>query len=96
MILQLDLEKNEVKFYNNKSEKWKVTLVDTGLNTLTGGRIIRAKEYIGNERFMLTYGDGISNVNINGILKFHEGHKKAITMTAVKPEGRFGAIEIRE
>jgi len=94
--LTIDLANNSIIFHNNKSECWKVTLLDTGLDTLTGGRVKRAQEFIRNERFMLTYGDGISDININELIKFHEKHKKAVTITAVKPEGRFGAIDIGE
>jgi len=78
----------------SKREAWKVTVVDTGLNTMTGGRIRRIKEYIGNETFMLTYGDGVANVNIKELLEFHYSKKKQATLTAVKPEGRFGFLEI--
>jgi glucose-1-phosphate cytidylyltransferase len=92
--LTIDLANNSIIFHNNKSECWKVTLLDTGLNTLTGGRIKQAQDFIRKERFMLTYGDGISDININELIKFHEKHKKAVTITAVKPEGRFGAIDI--
>ena len=67
--LTVNLENNEVKFHNNKSEQWKVTLIDTGVNTLTGGRIKRAQDFVKNERFMLTYGDGVSDININKLRK---------------------------
>ena len=80
--------------HNNKSEPWKVTLIDTGLNTKTGGRIKRIQPYIGNEPFMLTYGDGVGDININNLVKYHKQHGKAITMTAVQPEGRFGSLQI--
>lgn len=76
------------------SEKWKVTVVNTGLNTMTGGRIKRIKEYIGNETFMLTYGDGVSDVDISKLLNFHVANKKMVTMTAVQPNGRFGIVDI--
>ena len=75
---------------------WKVTLLDTGKSTMTGGRVKRLKKYIGNEPFFLTYGDGVSNVNINDLLKFHKGHNKMITMTAVRPPARFGELELNE
>lgn len=77
-------------------EPWKVTLVNTGLRTLTAGRILRAREYIGNESFMLTYGDGVSNVNIKELLEFHQSHKKIATISTTQPEGRFGAIKLSE
>lgn len=87
---------NKLEIHNNQSEDWRITLVDTGNNTMTGGRILRAKERIGNEPFLLTYGDGVSDVPINKLIEFHKNHKKKITMTAVRPEGRFGALEIGE
>ena len=80
--------------HNNVAESWEVTIVDTGLNTLTGGRIKRVKEYIGNEPFMLTYGDGVCDVNIADLLKFHKEGGKLATMTAIQPGGRFGTLEI--
>jgi glucose-1-phosphate cytidylyltransferase len=83
-----------MEVHNNSSEPWKVTLLDTGLHTMTGGRIKRAKEYIGNQTFMLTYGDGVSNIDLQKLLSFHKSHKKSVTMTAVQPEGRFGALDI--
>ena len=70
--------------------------MDTGLNTMTGGRIKQAKQYLGNEYCLLTYGDGLSNVNINTLVDFHKMHMKAITMTAVQPDGRYGALDIIE
>lgn len=89
-----DLSENEMIVHNNYSEPWKVTLVDTGLNTMTGGRIKRIKDYIGNEPFMLTYGDGVSDVNINELLDFHEKHGKIATITAIHLGGRFGVIDV--
>jgi glucose-1-phosphate cytidylyltransferase len=92
----IDLSNNKMEVHNNSSEPWKVTLLETGLNTMTGGRIKRAKQFIGNERFLLTYGDGVSNVDLNALIKFHNAHGKAITMTAVQPEGRFGALQTND
>lgn len=89
----LDLSLNKMEVHNNTSEPWKVTLLDTGLDTMTGGRILKAKEFIGNEPFLLTYGDGLADINLSELLNFHKNHGKAITMTAVQPEGRFGALE---
>jgi glucose-1-phosphate cytidylyltransferase len=89
-----DMKKNEVHYFKNKSEPWKVTLLDTGLNTLTGGRVKRAQEIVGEEPFMLTYGDGLSDININMLVNSHKNHGRLITMTAVQPEGRFGALNI--
>jgi glucose-1-phosphate cytidylyltransferase len=92
--LTIDLEKNAVTYHKNNAEPWKITLVDTGLETMTGGRIKRVKEYIGNEPFMLTYGDGVGDVDINELVKYHQSHGKAITMTSVQPEGRYGSLII--
>jgi glucose-1-phosphate cytidylyltransferase len=85
---------NKMIIHNNHSEPWKVTLIDTGLNTMTGGRIKRVSEYIGDEPFMLTYGDGISDVDINELVHFHKSHGKKATITAIQPGGRFGRIDI--
>lgn len=85
---------NEMTIHNNVVEPWKVTLVDTGLNTMTGGRIKRIQKYIGNERFMLTYGDGVSDINIADLLEFHKSHGKMCTLTAINVEQRFGVLGI--
>ena len=89
----IDLSNNDIQVHNNTSEPWKVTLLETGLDTMTGGRIKRAKKYIGEDPFLLTYGDGVSDINLDNLIKFHKSHGKLITMTAVQPEGRFGALE---
>lgn len=89
-------KENSMTIHNNVAEPWKVTIVDTGLNTLTGGRIKRVGKYIGNETFCLTYGDGVCDVNIQDILAFHKEQGKLATMTAVQPGGRFGTLEIAE
>jgi len=89
-----DMENGKMEVHNNSSEPWKVTLVDTGLESMTGGRIKRAKEYIGNETFMLTYGDGVSDVNIKELVDFHKKSGTKATMTAIQPAGRFGALDI--
>jgi glucose-1-phosphate cytidylyltransferase len=91
----IDISKNKINTHNTKAEPWKVTLIDTGINTMTGGRIKRISEYI-KGTFMLTYGDGVSDVNIKDLVKYHKKSGKAVTMTAVQPVGRFGAIEITE
>ena len=92
-----DLSKNEMEVHNNYSEPWKVTLVDTGLNTMTGGRIKRIKDYLlDDEPFMLTYGDGVSDVNLNKLYNFHKKNKKLATITAVNLAGRFGVLKIDE
>ena len=90
----LDLSTNNVEVHNSNSEPWKVTLLDTGLHTMTGGRIKRAIDFINNETFLLTYGDGVASVDIRESLAFHHKHGKAITMTSVQPAGRFGALSI--
>ncbi len=91
----IDMRNGKIEVLNNLSEPWKVTLLDTGHESMTGGRIKRAKECIGNETFMLSYGDGLSAVNIDELYEFHKIHKSEIaTMTAIQPEGRFGALEI--
>ena len=85
---------NHMTVHNNASEPWKVTVVDTGLDTMTGGRIKRIQKYVGNERFMLSYGDGVSDINMQEVLKFHENHGKLATITAVNIGQRFGTMEI--
>ena len=85
---------NDIIVHNKSTEPWKVTVVDTGLNTMTGGRIKRIKEYIGDEPFMLTYGDAVGDVNISELLKFHKSHGKLATLTAINLMGRFGVLGI--
>lgn len=87
-------DNNKMIVHNNVAEPWKVTIVDTGLNTMTGGRIKRVKPYIGNETFMLTYGDGVSDVDISKLVDFHKKHGKIATMTAVNVGQQFGVLEI--
>lgn len=89
-----DLSNNKMEVHNSTSEKWKVTLVDTGNDTMTGGRIKRIQPYVNNETFMLTYGDGVSDVNIEELMKTHKKNGKYATVTAVQPSGRFGALGI--
>ena len=89
-------DNNKQIIHTQHAEPWKVTLVDTGLNTMTGGRVKRIKDYVNNETFMLTYGDGVSNVNITDLMTFHRNNKKIATVTSVQPEGRFGAMGINE
>lgn len=88
--------KNQMTVHTNKSEPWKVTLVDTGLHTATGGRIKRVRDYVGDETFMMTYGDGLADIDINRLVAFHQAHGKTATITAVQPGGRFGMLEIRD
>lgn len=87
-----DLSENTVEIHEQYCEPWKVTLINTGLMTQTGGRVLRAKPYVGGQTFMMTYGDGVSNVNIQKLLEFHNTHGRAATITAVQPEGRYGTI----
>ena len=94
--LMIDLQRNSLEILDTAVEPWKVTLIDTGLNTMTGGRIKRIQKYIGDETFMLTYGDGVSDVNIGELLRFHKNHKKLCTVTTIQPTGRFGAITIEK
>lgn len=90
-----DLALNTVQIHEKYSEPWKVTLVDTGENTLTGGRLKRVEQYLGQEDFCLTYGDGVGDVDIASLIRFHQIHKKLATVTAVKPPGRFGALDLQ-
>ncbi len=90
----IDLSNNNIEVHKNMCEPWKVTLCYTGRNTLTGGRIKKAREYIGDEPFMLTYGDGVSDVNLTELLEFHKKSGKLCTLTAVQPEGRFGVLKV--
>ena len=87
---------NTMHVHNNVAEPWKVSVVDTGLNTMTGGRIKRVKDYIGDEDFLLTYGDGVCDVNIRELVAFHKSHGKLATLTAIQPGSRFGGLEINE
>jgi len=91
-----DLKSNGMEFHSNYSEPWRVSVIDTGLNTMTGGRIKRVEQYIGDEPFMLTYGDGVSDVNLAELLKFHKSHGKCCTITAANVGQRFGVLEIGE
>lgn len=91
-----DLEKNSVEIHRSMAESWKVTVLDTGLDTMTGGRIKKAKDYINNDTFLLTYGDGVCDVDIREVVKFHKANGRKATMTAVQPEGRFGLLNIHD
>lgn len=88
--------RNDIIIHRTASERWKVTVVDTGLHTMTGGRVKRIRDYIGNEPFMLTYGDGVSNVNIAALLEFHRSHGKLVTMSAYNAGQRFGVLDITD
>jgi glucose-1-phosphate cytidylyltransferase len=94
--ITINLKDNSIKVHDSQAEPWNITLVDTGAETMTGGRIKRVKKHIGNETFLLTYGDGVSDVNIKQLVSFHQAHKKICTVTAVQPSGRFGAINLAE
>ena len=89
-----DMVNNRMEVHKNNVEPWKVTLVDTGEATMTGGRLKRVKNYINNETFCLTYGDGVSNVNIRELIDFHRSQKTLATLTAAQPPGRFGAFSL--
>ncbi|KOS03621.1 MULTISPECIES: glucose-1-phosphate cytidylyltransferase [Paenibacillus] len=89
-----DMRGNNMEIHNNNSEPWRVTLIDTGLETMTGGRLKRIQKYIGNETFCFTYGDGVSNVNITELINFHRRSGTQATLTGVQPPGRFGALDI--
>jgi glucose-1-phosphate cytidylyltransferase len=87
-----DLKNNKMEVHHNESEPWKVTLVDTGEDTMTGGRIKRVRKYLGDEDFCLTYGDGLADIDLPKLLEFHKAHGGLATLTAAQPPGRFGAL----
>jgi glucose-1-phosphate cytidylyltransferase len=89
-----DMSNNSTEIHQKKAEPWKVTLIDTGENTLTGGRLKRVRDYLGSEDFCFTYGDGVGSVDITKLIEFHKKHGKNATVTAVQPPGRFGALEM--
>lgn len=90
----IDMEKNTIDYHSSKAEPWKITLVDTGLSSMTGGRLARVRKYINNETFMLTYGDGVSDVDIRALVDYHRQSGKLATLTAVQTAGKFGALKI--
>ena len=92
----IDLSNGQIKIHNNETEDWKITLVDTGGDTMTGGRVKRLQRYIDNDKFFLTYGDGLADIDINSLLDFHINHKKLATVTAVRPAARFGELNIKD
>ena len=94
--IEFHLRQGRVEVIQRETEPWKVTLVDTGLETLTAGRIIKVRDYIGEEPFMLTYGDGVSDIDIEKLVTFHRQQKKTLTISTTRPEGRFGALKIDE
>jgi glucose-1-phosphate cytidylyltransferase len=89
-----NMSDGSMEIHNNSSEPWKVTLLDTGLDSMTGGRIKRAQSFVGDESFMLTYGDGVADINIAKLLEFHQSHGGSMTMTSAQPDGRFGVLDI--
>ena len=91
-----DMKNNDMQVHNNSAEPWRVTLVDTGEHTMTGGRLRRVKEYLGNDDFCFTYGDGLSDVNIRQLVAFHRSQGTLATVTATQPTGRFGAMQMEE
>jgi glucose-1-phosphate cytidylyltransferase len=92
----IDMSDGSMEVLNNSSEPWKVTLLDTGLHSMTGARIKKAQSFIGDEPFMLTYGDGVADIDIAELVNFHKSHGKSMTMTSTQPAGRFGALDIDE
>jgi len=91
----IDIKNNKTEIHQNFSEPWKISLIDTGDNTMTGGRVKRIQSYIGDEPFMLTYGDGLSDVNIPKLIEFHKKQGQTATLTAIRPVGRFGVLELK-
>lgn len=91
-----DTNKREVEIHRTDAEDWRVTLIDTGLETMTGGRLKRVREYLGNETFCMTYGDGVSDIDVTDLIRFHKEQGRLATMTAVQPPGRFGAFSLGE
>jgi glucose-1-phosphate cytidylyltransferase len=89
----IDLKNNSVEVHSSTSEPWTVTLIDTGVDTMTGGRVRRVANHIGRETFMLTYGDGVADIDLHGLLAFHRAHGKLCTVTSTQPEGRFGILQ---
>jgi glucose-1-phosphate cytidylyltransferase len=93
--ITFDLRENAIQVHKKRAESWKVTVVDTGLDTMTGGRLKRIEPYVGNETFLMTYGDGLSDVDISATVELHKSQKREATLVAVQQPGRFGSIEIR-
>ena len=84
------------KYFSNIDSDWNINLIDTGTNSMTGGRVKRLQKFIGKETFMLTYGDGLSDININNLISFHKNHGKMVTISAVRPPARFGALKLKD
>lgn len=94
--IRINLSNNSTEILNSSSEDWKITLIDTGIDSMTGGRVKRVKPYINNETFLLTYGDGLSNIKIDETFEFHRKQKSVLTLSATRPGGRFGILDIRD
>ena len=94
--ITVDLKTNQIVHLNSGKEEWRITLLDTGLSTQTGGRLLRCKDYIDDDTFLMTYGDGVSDVSISDLISTHERNGGLATLTAVKPPGRFGALEMEQ
>jgi glucose-1-phosphate cytidylyltransferase len=94
--ITINMADNSIDIHNIRSEPWTVTMLYTGQDTMTGGRLLKAKNFIGNERFMLTYGDGVSDINIPALLDFHTKTGKAVTLTSVQPTGKYGVLKVED
>lgn len=94
--LHINLATGQTENLNNVAEDWNVKVIDTGEETSTGGRLLRVREHLSESTFLMTYGDGVSNVDISMLMQFHKTHKKSVTLTAVKPKGRYGALDLHE
>jgi len=92
--ITVDMSKNSVEIHSHRTEPWKVTMLYTGENTQTGGRLIKAKDFLGSEKFLFTYGDGVADINIPELINFHEKQKKTVTVSAIQPAGRYGSLAI--
>lgn len=92
--VEYDFAAGTERYFDSEAEPWRVSLIDTGLHTMTGGRLKRVRQYLGDETFMMTYGDGVADVDIAALVDFHRSHKRCATITAVQPPGRFGALEL--
>ena len=90
------MERNDITYHSELHEPWKITLVDTGQNTMTGGRLKKIQQYLNSDTFCMTYGDGLSNVDIHDLVQFHFQHQKMATVTAVQPPGRFGILNLSD
>jgi glucose-1-phosphate cytidylyltransferase len=94
--VEYDFAAGSTRFFDSVAEPWHVSLIETGLDTMTGGRLRRIRPYVGDDTFMLTYGDGVADIDLAALLRFHRAHGRAATITAVRPPGRFGALEVEE